>query len=226
MTGPAWDADRTADAPRMIANAAGLVASIRSTARDRPLPSLDIARQWHTVLYAGCEVPSTEYVGNYRGDPAHPDLLGYEVGTPELDAKGKNLWLGVPSSSVQSALDAFEPAFHRRLEAMDSMLVVGARPTTAEHVEHIAVTAGITHGEWIRIHPFANGNGRIARAWVNFVVARYELPSPWGVKPRPSDPTYLRAGRSSLGRPPDFRADHRPTVAVLAERLRSILESA
>jgi hypothetical protein len=32
------------------------------------------------------------------------------------------------------------------------------------------------HAEWVRIHPFANGNGLTARLWANSLAVRYGLP--------------------------------------------------
>ncbi|MFP5232432.1 MAG: Fic family protein [Acidobacteriota bacterium] len=42
------------------------------------------------------------------------------------------------------------------------------------------------HAEWIRIHPFANGNGRTARLWANLVAMRYGLPPSIRLRPRPN----------------------------------------
>lgn len=225
MTGPAWDDDRSRDKPLIVTNAMMLASDMLTTASQRLVPTLSIAKEWHKAIYAGCAVPSPQYVGNYRGDRRFPDLVGYEVGTADLDVFGRNQWLGVPSDTVLSELNHFEPQFHRYLAALDAYLPSSVRVTTATQVEAVAQVAAVVHGEWIRIHPFANGNGRTARAWVNFVSARYGLPSPWGIKPEPSDPSYLRATRSSLGRKPDYSGDHHPAFALLAHRLAQMLRT-
>lgn len=223
MTGPDWNADDPADAPLIAANAARLAAHLRSTAEQRSLPSLSLARDWHTTLYSGCQVPCADYVGNFRGDTRYPNLVGYEVGTAEVDAFGRNLWMGMYSARVVAELDVLERGFHRRLAALDALVPALMRPTADGLLGQVAVLAAAMHGEWIRIHPFANGNGRTARAWVYYVTARYGVPFPWDIKPRPADPAYARAARSSLGQAPDFVGDHRPTAALLAHRLQELL---
>jgi hypothetical protein len=37
--------------------------------------------------------------------------------------------------------------------------------TTSKAMRSTLLLAAILHGEWVRIHPFANGNGRTARLW-------------------------------------------------------------
>lgn len=69
------------------------------------------------------------------------------------------------------------------------------------------------HGEWVRIHPFANGNGRTARLWANWCALRYNLPPFVRLKPRPQGNLYARAAASSMA------GDHRSMVAVFAEML-------
>lgn len=49
------------------------------------------------------------------------------------------------------------------------------------------------HGEWIRIHPFANGNGRTARLWANWCALRYGVPPFVKLKPRPEGDLYATA---------------------------------
>ncbi|MFP5345434.1 MAG: Fic family protein [Actinomycetes bacterium] len=51
------------------------------------------------------------------------------------------------------------------------------------------------HGEWVRIHPFADGTGRTARIWVTWLLLRYGLPTFVTLEPRPTDTAYARAAR-------------------------------
>lgn len=79
--------------------------------------------------------------------------------------------------------------------------------------------AAVIHGEWIRIHPYANGNGRTARLWAAWVAKRYSLPIFVKVKPRPGDTEYAVSSHLSMGRPPDIRGDHEVARVVFAELL-------
>jgi fido (protein-threonine AMPylation protein) len=82
----------------------------------------------------------------------------------------------------------------------------------------VHLTASI-HGEWVRIHPFANGNGRTARVWAAWLALRYRLPLFVSVKPRPDDAAYVSASKASMGRPPDFAGDHTLTAHVFSHLL-------
>ncbi len=75
------------------------------------------------------------------------------------------------------------------------------------------------HGEWVRIHPFANGNGRTARVWANWLAVRYGLPPFVRVKPRPGD--VLFAGAAALS----MRGEHRATEVMFASMLDDELRS-
>ena len=66
--------------------------------------------------------------------------------------------------------------------------VAGIGPDSAVTDLHaILEIAAIAHGEWVRIQPLANGNGRIARLWVDWVAVRYGLPFFLALKPRSLD---------------------------------------
>ncbi len=102
---------------------------------------------------------------------------------------------------------------------MDGRIPVGRRPGSVDELQMVVEMAALAHGEWIRLHPFANGNGRTARVWVAFACLRYSLPVFLVLKPRTPDLAYARAGRDSMGRPPDFAGDHTTTMAVFAHLL-------
>ena len=72
----------------------------------------------------------------------------------------------------------------------------------------------------MRIHPYANGNGRVARIWANWVAMRFGLPPFVRIKPRPTGAA-LRDGRplGGMGLPSDFRGDHDLTVSVFLDLL-------
>lgn len=53
--------------------------------------------------------------------------------------------------------------------------------------------AAWAHAEWICIHRFANGNGRTARMWANFLFMRYGLPPVIHLRPRRAGSTHSLA---------------------------------
>jgi Fic/DOC family protein len=76
--------------------------------------------------------------------------------------------------------------------------------------------AAWAHAEWIRIHPFANGNGRTARVWANLLLMRYGLPPAVTLRPRPGG-GYGAAGAVAM------QGDWQPTRRVFRGMVRSVV---
>jgi len=214
VPGPAWN-DDAADAGTLIeANSRALLAALVTDADKRVAPRIAIAHRWHKALYRGVAIPSPSYLGNPRdSDPRHPDLIDYDVA---VGAKH-----GLPAAQVPAALTAFQAAIRAAVKDYDDTFAVGVTPTAADDILAVVELAAVTHGEWIRIHPYANGNGRIARVWANWIALRYTLPPFIRVKPRPAGIIYTRAALASMGTPPQFTGDHQPTVAAFIDLLHS-----
>jgi hypothetical protein len=211
--------DHPADAARIGANCGLLLADLAAEAALRALPTLADACQWHRRIYDDCAVPAAGYVGNFRGDPAHPELADYEVGIGAVLPDGFPEKVGVWAADVAGALAGFIAGVHAALGVLDAAIPVGSRPETVDELHEVVTLTAEVHGEWVRIHPFANGNGRTARVWAAFLALRYGLPVFVTLKPRPGDIAYARAAMRSMGRPPSFDGDHREAVAVFAHLL-------
>lgn len=125
----------------------------------------------------------------------------------------------VLSAQVAPDVDALLLAIHAALQQLDRALPVDRRPAAVDELHAVVALTATVHGEWVRLHPFANGNGRTARTWAAFIALRYSLPVFVVSKPRPNDIAYARAARSSMGRPPDFAGDHSESVAVFGHLL-------
>jgi hypothetical protein len=87
---------------------------------------------------------------------------------------------GVHSSRVPEELAQFERSVARDVAALDAAVPVAPPgqpwPGDALALGFFVALAARLHGEWVRIHPFANGNGRTARLWVAWCALRYGLP--------------------------------------------------
>lgn len=127
--------------------------------------------------------------------------------------------VGVWATDVTPALDTFIGGVRAALAVLDRLIPVGGPPTTVDELHEVVVLIAEVHGEWIRIHPFANGNGRTARVWAAYLALRYGLPVFVRLRPRPDDVAYARAAKRSMGRPPDFAGDHSESVGVFAHLL-------
>jgi len=68
----------------------------------------------------------------------------------------------------------------------------------------------------VRIHPFANGNGRSARLWANFIAMRYGLPPFVTLRPRPGNDYGAAAAAAMDG-------NWEPTEQVFRVMLRDAL---
>ena len=211
---PPWDDDAPADLQTIAANTSALLARMLAVSSARSMPgAVDVCR-WHTDLYAGCSVPVAGYVGRFRGDPGVPELVGYEVGVGPIQPDGYPDRVGRWSAELPAALSSFFTGVPAALAQLDQVLGPGQRPTSVDELEALVGLTALVHGEWLRLHPFANGNGRTGRLWAAFIALRYSVPIFVSVKPRPHDLAYERAGRASMGRPPAFAGDHNTAVAV------------
>lgn len=218
MPGPGWSDDQPEDAARIVENAAGVLDDVAELATSRSsVTDLDV-RRWHRRLYDRCQVPSPAYLGRFRGED-DPALVDYEVGVgPDLP-DGYPDRVGVWADQVASAVDDFFAAADRALQALDAALPPGHVPQTVDDLHEVVAVVAVAHGEWARIHPFVNGNGRTARLLAAHISLRYSLPIFVALKPRPDDVAYARAARASMGRPPAFAGDHSEATAVFGHLL-------
>jgi len=173
----------------------------------RLLPTLNLAHTWHRNLYAKVpSVPSATYLRNPRGSN-HSDLLDYQV-VMVNGVSGAVIAEGVPANKVADHLQHFEQAAQGIVGSLDAVIAPGVGPANNDQLNGVALLAATLHGEWVRIHPYANGNGRVARVWANWALLRYNVPPVVRIKPRPGDLLYSQAAQASMGARPDFRGDH------------------
>lgn len=207
---PDWSEDQAGDLPKIIANVGALWPTIESDARNRPAPSIDLVLEWHRRIYDGIVVPDQDFVGAFRdSDPARPCLVDYEVGVGPYQ--------GVLARDVPAATDAFVQAMTQVVSGLDAAMTPGQKPVDPTIILAIVRLCAYTHGEWIRIHPFANGNGRTARIWANWLAVRYALPAFVRIKPRPADALFAGAAAMST------RGDHRAAESLFLSMLNGAL---
>jgi Fic/DOC family len=164
-----WDED----SPQLRKNLAGVLASARDDAAKRAKPTLEMAKAWHRNTLRNLTVPDPRYVGEFTGEKGL-ESAGVRVGPHP----------GVEPGNVAGALGAFEKTLQAAIQALDGLVAPGQDLDKDQLVAVIELCAWV-HAEWVRIHSFANRNGRTARLWANFVAMRYGLPPFVRLRPRP-----------------------------------------
>lgn len=194
---PDWDDD----SPQLRSNLEKVFDSIDRDAARRAVPKIATAKRWQTRMMDGLAVDKPEYVGRFRGEP------GLErCGVHVEGVHGSAPW------DVAEALKAFESTLQRAVSGLD------ARYPDADSLDDdgqsaVVELAAWAHAVWVRIHPFANGNGRTARVWANLILMRYGLPPVVALRPRPGG-GYAAAGAEAM------RGQWRPTVRVFRQMLK------
>ena len=200
-----WDDRETspADISRGAANRGRVLKELIGHALSaRPLDATLVAR-WHKGCLSGLSYVIDEtLLGAYRGgDHLLLTHMGVRVGGIE----------GVSPYDVGEELADFFEQLQRRMYHLAARIALDQDKSQAE-VREIAAVAGWAHGEWTRIHPFANGNGRTARLIANWVLSRFRLLPVVRIRPRPDSP-YGGAAAASM------RGDHRKITAFIVDLL-------
>jgi hypothetical protein len=150
-----WDVD----SPELRRNLDKVSASIQKDAERRVIPAVETAKVWQKLIMSGLDVPQPLYAGHFRGEPG---LERCGVGLRD----GANVYPGANPWDVADELKAFEAKLQAAVARLD------AQYPDDDSLDDDGMSAAIdlaawAHAEWIRIHPFANGNGRTARVWAN-----------------------------------------------------------
>lgn len=197
---PDWDEDSR----RLQRNLAQVLKEILRAAEQRKTPSPEAAKRWHTLVMRGLTAPNPRWVGAFRGEP------GLEHIQVRVRAN-----FGVAATDVKGELQRFESRLRTLVAELDALLPVG-HELDADQLAAIVDLCAWVHSEWIRIHPFANGNGRIARLWANSLAMRYGLPPFIRLRPRPNK-GYAAAGAKAM------KGDWTPTAIVFHRLLGDFL---
>ena len=198
---PDWDAD----SPELRANLTRITNEVARASGQREKPTLESARQWQQDIISGLAVPDSRYVGAFRG----------ELGLENVQVRvGSNY--GTPAAEVSGELMRFETKLQGLVTELDSLISTGQEPD-ADQLAAIVDLCAWVHAEWVRIHPFANGNGRTARLWANSIAMRYGLPPFIRLRPRPNT-GYGEAGAKAM------QGDWKPTATVFRQLLSDFLD--
>ena len=197
---PDWDKD----SPRLRKNLGQVLKEIVRAAERREIPTLDTTRHWQSRMMEGLGVPDRRYLGAFRGEP------GLEHTQVRVGAN-----YGVDSADVSKELARFETRLQALVRELDALLPMD-QELDADQLAAVIDLCAWVHAEWVRIHPFANGNGRTARLWANSLAIRYGLPPFIRLRPRPNA-GYGNAGAKSM------QGDWKPTAVVFRRLLNDFL---
>ena len=140
-------------------------------------------------MYVGIKTDPNYPLGEFRGSSVSRALQECDVAVGNVPA--------VMAERVAAELRRFQRSITRRMVKLDAASPNDA--SDAATIAEIAELAAIAHGEWVRIHPFADGNGRTAR-----ILLRYGIPPVLRPRPRPQSADYARAAARSMA-----NGDHR-----------------
>jgi Fic family protein len=193
---PDWDKD----SPELQENLLRLLRGIRNAARDREALTLKVLRRWHQEVLHGLTLPDDSMAGKFRGE------RGLEDAEIRIGAH-----LGVSAANVKGALHEFEQTLKRVVSRLDALISAGEE-LDSDQLAAVVDFCAWAHAEWIRIHPFANGNGRIARTLANAIAMRYGIPPFVRLRPRP-DGGYGAAGEMAM------RGNWKATAVIFQQML-------
>lgn len=194
-------ADWDADGPQLQANLERALEDVAQWADRRARISAATLKRWHRQTMAGLDVPHPKLVAAFRGEPGlegEPVCIGPREGT-QADA-------------VVGEVDAFVERLQSVLTRLDKMLTQGEE-LDRDGLQAVIELAAWAHSEWVRIHPFCNGNGRTARLLTNAILMRYGQPPVLRPRPRPTSPYGYASARGMDG-------DSQPMEALLRRLLK------
>lgn len=154
----------------------------------RPSPRALVrdTRNCHSELFEGLTPPRCGYyAGHYRGE-LFRCLQFHKVGI-KADPR-----VGAPPGNVAAALQVLTDALYQGFPALDTATALpDAQLPPHDKVYYVVTFACRVFAEFLRIHPYVNGNGHMGRLIIWAILGAYGLwPKRWPLNDRPPDPPY------------------------------------
>ncbi|MFM9967562.1 MAG: Fic family protein [Burkholderiales bacterium] len=197
-------ADWDIDSARLRANLETVFEELSRWSEKRGAFTVATIKSWHRKTMRGLEVPHPKFIGRFRGEAGlehEPVYIGTHRGTD--------------ASLVPKEVAACVKRLQSILVELDEILPKGGN-IDRDRLEACIELAAWTHSEWVRIHPFCNGNGRTARMLANAILMRYGLPPVLRLRPRPGSPYGQAGAHGMMGNSKPMEALLRGLLAKLA----------
>jgi Fic/DOC family len=177
---PVWD---YATHPRCVQVLRLEIPKVIAELRREVLKTEQIAgdsRPIHGRIFSALTPPGYGYfAGSFRGEN-HRCLKFYQV------TAGGDPRVGYAPEVIPTIMNLFTYRIRQALAKIDLL----KDDALAQFTQSIRLACYLFE-LFLRIHPYANGNGHIARLIVWAVLGRYDRwPESWPVEPRPPDPPY------------------------------------
>lgn len=153
--------DKTTYTPEEQADLSVALAFLSFTIQQKPgaLLTLDGLVRWHATF--GADVPRLE-----------PGKLRSQLGMRATFGR----FQAVPPEAVETELRSVFTELRKMITSIDQHLSEDqTRSTDPASLRHIVFCSVWLHAHLVRIHPFADGNGRMSRLAQTWVLARYGL---------------------------------------------------
>lgn len=171
-----WDSKSDQNRARIEANYRELRADVVEAALDGQRPTLAMVRQWHTRSLDGVPLSEPWVAGHFRGEgPPHSQLRSCQN-----HVAGH---LGEAPNRVRQRVAETFAELARRCDDIETRMDASEGMATL-YPDLLRLCAWV-HGEWVRIHPFADHNGSTARLLSLMIGLRFGLPLNLPGKPRP-----------------------------------------
>ncbi|MDN4172604.1 Fic family protein [Nocardioides sp. SOB77] len=174
-----WDPHLPANKKNIQTNYDQLLVQVVNSGCAGLRPTEVSVRDWHVASVRGVWLAEKEIAGGFRGEgPAGSELSTY--------LNGVNGIPGAPPAMVSGRVTTFFAELNVRLDGLDARLTAGE--TVPSLYPDIVRTAAWAHGEWVRIHPFADHNGSTARLMAITIGLLYGVHFKLPGKPRSAMP--------------------------------------
>ena len=192
-TCPEWEYKDVAGSGDVLAKRAeGILVSLHASSRSSGPAAIEDTRPLHGRYFADLTPPFLPYfAGHYRGED-FMCLRDYEVSI------AMNPLVGHVAGSVPIEMREFRNELFAALSNLDFVWAVNERVVTkAMKFRRLAETIALLFAKFLEIHPYANGNGHMARFMALWIFSRYGIhPRAFPLHGRPPDPPYSLAIRA------------------------------
>jgi fido (protein-threonine AMPylation protein) len=200
---PKWADETTPEQEKEIIKGMDEVRAFISARAKNYLINHGDIKTWHHTFFRKV-VPVHYYAGHYRTNDIAKPCLAVDVGVGPNPA--------ISHLQVHLAMQGLSDSFQAACSQVSTFLETN--PTARARNGMLVTFLAQLVTEFIRIHPFVNGNGRISRFLAIYFCERYDLPIPFSNPgKRPDSLAYEAASAEAMV------GDYKPLLVFFLQQL-------